>query len=51
VGRIKDTAAKDFLAFLPSIPAKDILIYSNGSKMEAMGGSISAGFMAYQYGL
>jgi ribonuclease HI len=50
-GRTKDTAAKDFLAFLPSIPAKDILIYSDGSKMEAMGGSTGAGFVAYQYGL
>jgi hypothetical protein len=44
---MKDTAAKDFLAFLPSIPVKDILIYSNGSKIEAIGGSIGASFMAY----
>ena len=47
MGYIKNTAAKDFLAFLPSIPAKDILIYSNGSKIEAMDGSIGAGFIAY----
>ena len=47
MGRIKDTAAKDFLAFLPFIPVKDILIYSNRLKIEAIGGSISAGFIAY----
>jgi hypothetical protein len=47
MGHIKDTAAKDFLAFLPFIPVKDILVYSNGSKMEAIGGFIGAGFMAY----
>jgi hypothetical protein len=47
MGYIKDTAAKDFLAFLPSIPAKDILIYSNGLKIEVIGGFIGAGFIAY----
>jgi hypothetical protein len=47
MGYMKDTVAKDFLAFLPSIPVKDILVYSNRSKMEAISGSIGAGFMAY----
>jgi hypothetical protein len=47
MGHMKDTAAKDFLAFLPSILVKDILVYSNRSKIEAIGGSIGAGFMAY----
>jgi hypothetical protein len=39
--------AKDFLAFLPTILVKDILVYFNRSKMEVIGGSIGAGFIAY----
>jgi ribonuclease HI len=50
-GRIKEAAAKDFLAFLPTVPAGDIQVFSNGSKSEATDGSTGSGFVAYQYGV
>ena len=50
-GRTKETAAKDFLAFLPTIPAGDIQVFSNGLKSKATDGSTGGGFIAYQYGI
>jgi hypothetical protein len=46
-GRTKEAATKDFLAFLLIVLSGDIQVFSNGSKTEAMDGSISGGFVAY----
>jgi ribonuclease HI len=50
-GRTKEEAARDFLAFLPTIPPKDIQVFSDGSKNESTDGSTGGGFITYQYGL
>jgi ribonuclease HI len=50
-GRTKEAAAKDFLAFLPTVPSGDIQVFSDGSKSEATDGSTGGGFVAYQYGI
>lgn len=51
LGRDKETAARDFLEFLPSIPVSDIQVYSDGSKAEGTDGLAGAGSVMYQYGL
>jgi ribonuclease HI len=50
-GRTKEEAAKDFLDFLPTIPPKDIQVFSDGSKSESTDGSTGGGSVTYQYGL
>jgi hypothetical protein len=44
-------AARDFLAFLPTIPPGDIQVFSDGSKSESTDGSTGSGSVTYQYGL
>jgi hypothetical protein len=51
LGRDKETAARDFLDFLPTVPVSDIQVYSDGSKAEGTDGSAGAGSVIYQYGL
>jgi ribonuclease HI len=51
LGRDKETAARDFLDFLPTVPVSDIQVYSDGSKAEGTDGSAGAGSVMYQYGL
>jgi hypothetical protein len=46
-GHIKEAAAKDFLAFLPTVLAGDIQVFSNRSKSEATDGFTGSGFVAY----
>jgi ribonuclease HI len=50
-GRTKEVAARDFLAFLPTIPPSDIQVFSDGSKSESTDGSTGSGSVTYQYGL
>jgi ribonuclease HI len=50
-GRTKDTAGKDFIAFLATLPPKDIQVFSDGSKSEARDGSAGGGSVTYQYGI
>jgi len=46
-GRIKEEAARDFLAFLLTIPPKDIQVFFDGSKNESTDGFIGGGFIIY----
>jgi hypothetical protein len=50
-GRTKEAVAKDFLAFLLTVPPGDIQVFSDRSKSEATDGSTGGGFVAYQYGI
>lgn len=50
-GRSKDTAAKDFIAFLATRPPKDIQVFSDGSKSESTDGATGGGCVSYQYAL
>jgi ribonuclease HI len=50
LGRTKEQAAKDFEEFLPSIPLRDIQVFSDGSKQEAKDGAAGGGFVTYQGG-
>ena len=47
-GISKEQCAQDFLAFLSDVPLRDIVLYSDGSKLS--NGSAGAGFVAYQAG-
>jgi hypothetical protein len=49
-GRTKEKAAKDFTDFLSTIPPKDILVFSDGSKSESTDGATGGGSVTYQYG-
>jgi ribonuclease HI len=49
-GRTKETAAKDFIDFLSTIPPKDIQVFSDGSKSESTDGATGGGSVTYQYG-
>ena len=44
-------AAKDFLAFLLTIPPGDIQVFSDGSKSESTDSSTGYGSVSYQYSL
>ena len=48
-GASKEHCAKVFRDFLRDIPPYDIIVYSDGSKLEE--GGTGAGFVAYQFGL
>ena len=50
-GRTKEEVAREFLAFLPTIPPGDIQVFSDGSKSESTDGSTGSGSVNYQYGL
>ncbi|KAI1002174.1 hypothetical protein K3495_g6028 [Podosphaera aphanis] len=48
-GEPRDQAKENFLAFLQSIPTRDIVLYSDGSKQVS--GSTGVGFVAFQGGV
>ena len=49
-GRTKESAAKDFLDFLATLPLNDIQVFSDGSKREDTDGATGGGSVTYQGG-
>ena len=45
-GRSKEEAAEAFRSWVSSIPSLDVVLYSDGSKLES--GATGAGYVAYQ---
>ncbi|TVY89104.1 hypothetical protein LAWI1_G004647 [Lachnellula willkommii] len=49
-GRTKEKAAEGFTNFLPTIPTRDIQVFSDGSKNEATDGMAGGGAVLHQHG-
>jgi hypothetical protein len=50
-GRTKGEAARDFQAFLPTVPRADLQVFSDGSKNEAGDGAAGCGSVTSQFGI